>query len=298
MKALTSVLCLLFSSLFLSSCSPTKPSATLSVPKLVIALKPDKNPEAMLEEKAKLEAFLSTELKSPVEVIIPLSGAVIEEGLANGSIDLAYLSATGLLKVQDRKTASLLVAGEIEGKTSYTSYWLTLKEKPYTSIAELKGKPIAFASKTSTSGYLLPHMDLIKKGLLQAKEDPELFFGKGNVFYGTGYVSAVEQVLNGSAEAAAVSYYVFDKDKHLTPEQRERLKVLGSQGPVPTHALALRSALTAEDRALLLAAIEKLNLPENEALRDKVFTSRLVPVDGEAHVAPIREALELTGSGN
>jgi len=298
MKTSFSVLCLLLSGLLFSSCSPSKPPAALSVPKLVVALKPDKNPEAMLEEKAKLEAFLSGELKTPVEVIIPLSGAVIEEGLANGSIDLAYLSATGLLKAMDRKVATLLVAGEIDGKTTYASYWLTLKEKPYTSISELKGKPIAFASKTSTSGYLIPHLDLIKKGLLQARENPESFFGKGNVFYGTGYASAVEQVLNGSAEAAAVSYYVFDKDKHLTPEQRGRLKVLASQGPVPTHGLALRSALTAEDRALLLAAIEKLNLPENEALRDKVFTSKLVLVDGEAHVAPIREALELTGSGS
>jgi phosphonate transport system substrate-binding protein len=285
-------------STLLSGCGSSPSTSHLSVPKLIVALKPDKNPDTMIAEKATLEAFLSSELKIPVEVIVPLSAAVIEEGLANGSIDLAYLSASGMLKAYDRKTADLLLAGEIDGKTSYTSYWLILKEKTYSTVSDLRGKPIAFSGKTSTSGYLIPHADLIKKGLLQPKENPEAFFGPGNVFYGTGYVSAVEQVLSGKAEAAAVSYYVLDKDKHLSLEQRSLLKVLASQGPVPTHTIAIRSALTTQDRQLILAALEKLNLPENEMLRDKVFTSKLVAVDTETHLAPLREALELTGASN
>jgi phosphonate transport system substrate-binding protein len=282
--------------LLLAACSKesSTPSSGLSVPKVVIALKPDKNPDAMLEEKASLSAFLSQQLGTPVEVIIPLSGAVIEEGLANGTIDLAYVSGGTMYQVAEKKIASVLLAGEIDGKTTYQSYWVALKEKPYTSVAELKGKPVAFSSKTSTSGYLIPHWDLIQKGLLSPHQDPEAFFGTGNVWYGTGYVSAVERVLSGEAEAAAVSYYVLDKDKHLSPEQRARLKKVCEQGPVPTHALAVRTTLPASDQEKLRAALELLNEEAHHALRDKVFTSKLVRVDGEAHVAPLREAMRLT----
>lgn len=298
MKILSLLFVALTSLMFVIGCSPKTTVSPLSVPKLVVALKPDKTPDAMLEEKTKLEGFLSKELNLPVEVIIPLSGAVIEEGLANGSIDLAYLSATGMLKAYERKSADLLLVGEIAGKTTYDSYWLALKDKPYKAVADLRGKYVAFSSKTSTSGYLIPYADLIKKGLLLPKENPEAFFGSGNVFFGTGYVSAVEQVLTGKAEAAAVSYYVFDEDKHLTPEQRAQLKVIASQGPVPTHTIAVRTAITAPDRVLILAAFDKLNLPENQALRDKVFTSKLITADRDTHLTPIRQALELTGLGD
>jgi phosphonate transport system substrate-binding protein len=270
-------------------------AADLSLQKVVIALKPDKDPDQMMQERKTLSAFLTEKLGKPVEVIVPLSSSVIIEGFANGTVDLGYLSATDMVAAQKRKVADILLAGEIDGKNSYTSYWLALKEKPYTKVEELKGKPIAFASRTSTSGFLLPMFDLKQKGLLD-KPDAEAFFGAGNVFYGTGYVSAVERVLNGEAEAAAVSYYVLDKDKHLTAEQRARLKKIAEQGPVPTHVIAIRSSIPAADRTALQAAFDSMNEPANAELRDKLFTSKLIQVDTEQHLGTIRNALEFIGN--
>ena len=269
--------------------------ADISLKKVVIALKPDKDPDQMLQERKSLSEFLSKKVGKPVEVIIPLSSSVIIEGFANGTIDLGYLSATDMVNAQKKNAAKILLAGEIDGRDSYQSYWLALKEKPYNKVEDLKGKPVAFSSKTSTSGYLIPVYDLKQRGLL-TKPDPEEFFGKGNVFYGTGYVSAVERVLNGQAEAAAVSYYVLDKDKHLNAEQRAKLKKVAEQGPVPTHVIAIRSSITETDQKSLRQALESLNEKANEGLRDKVFTSKLVEVDAEAHMRSIREALEFLGN--
>jgi len=138
--------------------------ATLS--KVVVALKPDKDPDAMIAEREQLSKYLSDKLGRPVEVIVPLSAAVILEGLSNGTIDLAYLSATDMLNAISQQSATILLAGEIDGKPSYQSYWVTLKDKPYQSIADLKGKPVAFSSKTSTSGYVIPLWDLRQKSLI------------------------------------------------------------------------------------------------------------------------------------
>lgn len=259
-----------------------------SVQKIVIALKPDKNPDQMIQERESLQRFLSEKTGRPVEVIIPLSAAVINEGFSNGTVDIGYLSANDLINA---KEAELMLAGEIDGRTTYKSYWLALKEKPYAKIEDLRGKPIAFASKTSTSGFVIPLWDLRRKELVSDKNDPEEFFGKGNVFYGTGYVSAVERVLNGEAEAAAVSYYVLDEDKHLSAEQRSKLKRVAEQGDVPTHIIAVRKSLSAEEKGNLKKAILALNETGNEQLRDKLFTSKLVETEQEKHLAPLREAL-------
>ena len=258
--------------------------------KIVIALKPDKNPDQMTQERASLEKYMSEKLARPAEVVIPLSAAVINEGFANGTIDLGYLSATDLINAKD---AELLLVGEIDGKTTYKSYWLALKEKPYEKVEDLRGKPIAFASKTSTSGFIIPLWDLRRKNLVSEKADPEEFFGKGNVFYGTGYVSAVERVLNGEAEAAAVSYYVLDEDKHLSAEQRARLKKVAEQGDVPTHIIAVRRSLPAAEKQSLKQTLLALNNDGSQNLRDKLFTSKLVETDQEKHLAPMREALSI-----
>lgn len=273
---------------------PFQARAELAIEKVVVALKPDKNPEQMLQERKTLSEFLASKLGKPVEVIVPLSSSVIIEGFANGTVDLGYLSATDMVAAQKKNAGQILLAGEIDGHNWYQSYWLALKEKPYNKVEDLRGKPVAFASKTSTSGYLIPIYDLKRKGLL-TKPEPEAFFGAGNLFYGTGYVSAVERVLNGQAEAAAVSYYVLDKDKHLTLEQRAKLKKVTEQGPVPTHVIAVRSSISEADRDTLRKALETMNEKENVELRDKVFTSKLVPVNADEHLRSIREALDFLG---
>ena len=264
------------------------------VEKFVVALKPDKNPEVLRAEKAQLNAFLAERTGREVETIIPLSATVILEGFANGTIDLGYLSATDLVNARERGVAALLLAGEFpDGRTAYDSYWVVKKDAPYTSIEDLRGKPVAFASRTSTSGFVVPLYDLQKRGLLTENADPAGFFGPGNVFFGVGYVSAVERIFAGEAEAAAVSYYVLDEDKHLSAERRAGLRKLQSQGPVPSHVLAVRSSLAPADVEVLRAALLAFNEEENTGLRDRLFTTKLVPADAETHAASLVEALAL-----
>ncbi len=268
--------------------------AELSLAKVVVALKPDKNPELMLQEKQVLETFLTAQLGRPAEVVIPLSAATIQEGLANGTIDLGYLGATDMVNAAARNVASILLAGEFaDGRTAYDSYWVVKKDSPHQSINDLRNRPVAFASKTSTSGFIIPVADLRARNLIGEDGNLETFFGRNNLYFGVGYVSAIERVIAGEAEAAAVSYYVLDKDKHLSAEQRAGLRRLQSQGPVPSHVIAVRASLSANDIARLRAALLQLNQPEHTALRDKLFTTKLVPVDQQAHLAPLADAIAL-----
>jgi len=260
----------------------------------VVALKPDKNPDSLLAEKAALERFLGEKLARPVRVIVPLTPAVIIEGFANGTVDLGYLSATDFARAGKLGGARLLLAGEFpNGQRSYRSLWLTLRERPYRDVTELRGRPVAFASKTSTSGFVVPLWDLRRRGLVSEKGNPEEFFGKGNVLFGVGYVSAVERVFAGEAEAAAVSDYVFEQDKHLTPDQRARLRVVQAQGPVPSHVIAARASLPAPEVAAVRAALLAFNETAHAGLRDRLFTTKLVVAGQREHLANLQEALEL-----
>lgn len=281
--------------LFFAACSPTdsdENSKSAPVDKIIVAMEPDKDPDAMLEDRTALQSYLAESTSTDVETIVPISSAVIYEGLRNGSIDIAYLSSTSAAKLVQTGDVEILLAELINGQPYYQSYWITLKDAPYTSIQDLKGKPIAFSSRTSTSGFLIPTWDLYKQGLINIEEGPEGFFGKGNVYYGVGYVSAAERVLDGSAEAAAVSYYVLDKDKHLSLEQRERLRMLDSQGPVPSHVVVVRARLDPASKAKIQKALLDMNTNAVE-LRDRIFGAELAEATAESHLNSTLEALQI-----
>ena len=260
-----------------------------------IALKADKNPGAMLEVKQALEVAIGQFSGRRVEVVVPTSAAIILEGLANGTLDAGYISAMEYLQTQRQATAKGLLVNEDNGKRYYESCWVVRVDAPYQTVDDLRGKPICFASRTSTSGYILPMADLVRTGRLRKGGAAEDFFGPGNVYYGTGYVSAIERLLNRQVEAAAVSDYVMDRDKHLTVEQRQKLRVLARQGPVPTHVLAVRASMPEKERDELKAAILRLNEDPWVELRDRAFTSKWVEVDVDEHVSALKDALDKIG---
>ena len=284
----------IFLTLGLVSCSsPEQPGSEkgLSLQKLVIALKANKNPEKMLSEKEALEKHLSAKLNRAVEVLIPSDSSVVVESFRNGTLDLGYLSSTDAARNLDQNTASILLIHLKNGKPNYQSVWLGLKEKSYQSISELAGKPVAFASRSSTSGYLIPVWDLAKKGHIGPNRSLTDFFSE--VLYGTGYVSAVEKVLSGEVEVAAVSDYVFNGDnKYLSDKQKSRLRIVQQQGPVPSHTLCIRSSISREDAAIIEAALLDMNR-ESPALRDQVFNGELVKVEPNEHLRVTREAIEV-----
>jgi phosphonate transport system substrate-binding protein len=263
----------------------------LSLKQLVIALKANKNPEKMLAEKESLEKYLSEKLSRQVKVIIPTSSAAIVESFKNGTLDIGYLSSTDAARNLDDTAASILLIHLKNGNPHYNSIWLSLKDKDYDSIEDLKDKPVAFASHSSTSGFLIPTWDLSKRGLVGPQKALTDYFAQ--TIYGTGYVSAVEKVLNGEVEAAAVSDYVYKGDnKYLSDEQKAKLKIVQEQGPVPSHTICYRLSLSAADRDLIRQTLLGMN-EDNPELRDKVFNGELVTVDPEEHLKVTREALEV-----
>ena len=148
----------------------TSPDGGLSLKQLVIALKANKNPEKMLAEKESLEKYLSEKLARQVKVIIPTSSAAIVESFKNGTLDIGYLSSTDAARNLDDAAASILLIHLKNGNPHYNSIWLSLKDKDYGSIEDLKDKPVAFASHSSTSGFLIPTWDLSKRGLVGPKK--------------------------------------------------------------------------------------------------------------------------------
>lgn len=258
--------------------------------KLTFAFQPQENPEGLSLNAEQFAEFIAEKTGYEAEVFIPTSYAAVVEALRSENADVAYFSGLPYLRAHELAGAELLVVEERRGNPYYYSQWYARKDSDIEGLGDLKGRAIAFTSPTATSGYLFPMAQVIDDGFAEKKSDPMDYFG--NVIFAGGYEQALLALVNGQVEAAAASDYSFQL--YLSEEQQEQLKVIKRQGPVPTHGLAIRSALPQEVKDAVRQALLALNEEENQELLKSVYgAEKLVEREHDEHVGALSRALEL-----
>ena len=86
-----------------------------------------------------------------------------------------------------------------------------------------------------------------------------------------------------------MSYYVYEKDKHLELVQRDKLKVIQRQGPVASHTFCARMSLNSNDRNIIKEALLQIVEDEPE-LSQSLFGGTLTSVNASEHLKAPRDA--------
>lgn len=88
----------------------------------------------------------------------------IADDIGNNNVQFAALGAVSFLKANTQYGVIPLVRGvNLEGKAEYQSVFVVTPKSRIKSIADIKGRRLAFGSSTSTQGHLIPRIVLIKK---------------------------------------------------------------------------------------------------------------------------------------
>ncbi|BAZ37290.1 phosphonate-binding periplasmic protein [Calothrix sp. NIES-4101] len=264
---------------------------------------PSRSDSTDLQNKANaVAAFLSKELGMPVRAQVADDTAAVEALRANRA-DVAFLSSRPALKAESLAQAKLYLAevrANYSGKYTYNSVFVVPKNSPLktgtdpkTILGQLKGKKMAFTSPTSGSGFIFPVSKLVQAGFVPNKDRLDGFFGQ--VSYGGNYSKALQAVLRGQAEVAAVSEYALFPP-YITAQERNQLRVLYKIPNVPAHGVAIDDDVPAPLRGKIINAMLKLNQPQNNQLLRGLYNStELVKIDHNTHLAAVRNALKVVG---
>jgi phosphonate transport system substrate-binding protein len=256
-----------------------------------------------LQSKADaVAAFLSKDLGIPVKAVVGDDTAAVEALRANRA-DVAFLSSRPALKAEQLANARLYLAevrDNYSGRFTYNSIFvvrnnsaLKTRNGAKATLEQLRGKKIAFTSPTSGSGFIFPVSELVKEGFVPNRDRLDGFFGQ--VSYGGNYSKALQAVLRGQAEVAAVSEYAL-LPPYITPEEKSQLRVLYKISGVPAHGIAIDDDVPAPFREKLINSLLKLNQPQNNQLLRNLYNStELVRVDHNRHLKPVRQALQRVG---
>lgn len=253
-----------------------------------------------LQNKANQVAkLLSKEIGIPVDAVIGDDTAAVEALRANRA-DVAFMSGRPALKAEQLAQARMYLAevrDDYSGGNTYKSIFVVRNDSPLTSkgsikqtLEQLRGKRMAFTSRTSGSGFIFPVGELVGQGFITSPDRLDTFFKQ--VTYGDGYSSALQAVLRGQADVAAVSEYAL-LPPWIAAAEAKQLRILTAVSGVPAHGIVIDDDVPAAMRDKIVNAFLKLNEPANNPLFRSLYNStKLVKVDHNRHLASLRQALQ------
>ncbi|WP_037311027.1 phosphonate ABC transporter substrate-binding protein [Ruegeria halocynthiae] len=122
------------------------------------------------------------------------------QGLLGGTIDMAWLGASGYAKTylsDPEAVEPVLVKVNTDGSYGYYSIGFARKDSGITSLDNMKGKTFGFGDPNSTSGFLIPSIEIpAATGATMASGD---YFGE--VKFTGGHEQTIVAVNNGDVDA-------------------------------------------------------------------------------------------------
>lgn len=169
---------------------------------------------------------------------------VLARALREGKVDLFHDSVVPTMVLSKWAGSVPILRQWKYGEADYDGVILVKKSSGIETLADLKGRVIAFDEPHSTSAHILPRMLLEEKKLklVQIKSPGAAKPDVVGYVYGTDG-SSPNLLITGRADAATTSYREFER---LKPEVQETLKIIGRTRTVPRQLIAVRKDLDSQ----------------------------------------------------
>src|SRR5215469_4678543 len=183
---------------FGAACSLSSPLAAAG--EIKVGMIPDAGAtQVSIDEKAPLREYLAKAIGEPVNLIIPTNYNATVEALGNGSLDFAYLGAVTYIKAHQMYGVIPLVQRSADKQ--FHSLFITQATSPIKTLADTKGKRFAFGDINSTSGHLIPHLELSTVGINPDRDLQTRYTGS--------HAATAKAVEAGAVDAGALDETVY-----------------------------------------------------------------------------------------
>ena len=169
-------------------------------------------------------------LGRPVLLLHRRSYAEINQLLAKGDADVAFLSSGAYMVYGKKEDVRLLAMPERSGVNYYFSYVIVPRTSRIESLAELRGRRFVYVDPMSYSGYLELRAYLRKMG-----EDPERFFRSSYFTY--SHDDSLRAVADGLVDGGVIASLTYDYYQEYAPAMLEQVRIVqvlpgSGMGPV------------------------------------------------------------------
>lgn len=249
----------------------TAPVFAEEITEFRIGLLGGENAQDRLNNNECLRAYAEETLGVEAKLFAPADYAGVIQGLVGGTLDMAWLGASAYAAtyLQDPEAVEpVLVKINLDGSYGYHSIGFARKDSNITSLDDMEGKVFGFGDPNSTSGYLIPSIEIpqYKDGVTM---EPGVYFGdvkftggheqtivavnKGDIDGGVTWADGQgewEDGYNSGALRRAVDAGLVDMND---------LVEIWKSAPIPEGPIVLRKSLPADVKEKMIALVDGLH---------------------------------------
>jgi phosphonate transport system substrate-binding protein len=222
---------------------------------LKVALLPDENARAVIQQNKPFERYLENTLDKEVELVVTTDYSSMIEAMRFGRLDLAYFGPLSYVMAKSKTDNVEAFAALLEkGSAVYHSIMIAHKGSGVETPSDAAGKNVAFGDTASTSSHLIPKKMLLDAGLEHGADYEQHFTG--------AHDAVAAAVQNGHAQVGGLSKPIFESLVDRGTVSKDKVRVLKVSEPYPQYPWTLRNTLTPELQEKIKTAFYDLKDPE------------------------------------
>ena len=231
------------------------------------------------EQRMPLQNYLKQSMGRDVKLVTFNSYAATLDGLASGSIDFACLGA--VTYVRGRAKSGVVPLVQRASDLQFHSVIIANAGKAIYSLSDLKGKRFAFGDINSTSGHVIPYLEMKRAGI---NADTDL-----DVRYSGEHPATVKLVEMGMVDAGAVDESVLNAMIKEGRADRGKLRVIHTSKAFVDYVYVSRRGVSDADKEKFAAAMLALKEGKNDDILKILRASKFVKANDDEY-SGIREA--------
>ena len=168
--------------------------------------------------------------------------------LSNGKAEIGWLGPFSSTEAQKRGGVEPFAVGLPQNQDSpnYNTVFIARSSSGLVKLTDIKGKRLIINNKNSTSGYIVPKKEL--KSIDINLEDASNF---SEIIKVENHDEAIDLLLNGKADVAAVSSVNLDHYLRLNKANSSKIKIIHKSDPIQGAPLVFSSSLSSEDKKII-----------------------------------------------
>ena len=174
------------------------------------------------------------------------------EAMRAGRADIAWYGGKTYIKAVEIADAEAFAAGVRPGEkdAGYYAYFVVKKDSKIKKFSDVKGKVLSLNSIGSTSGDLIPQVELAKIDLFTTNEDDFK-----SVFYAGSHDACLLAVLNNKSDVCGMSSRNYEARLADNTFKKEQVRIIHKSDRVPPPPLAYSKRIPIEDRIKIKNAV-------------------------------------------
>jgi len=187
-----------------------------------------------------------------IEIIKVTDYNAAVESMRAGRAHIAWYGGKTYVKAVEIANADAFAAGVRPGEkdAGYYTYFVVKKDSELKKFKDVKGKVLSLNTIGSTSGDLIPQVELNKIGLAIKNKDHFK-----NIFYAGSHDACLLAVLNNQADVCGMSSRNFEARLEDGTFKSNEVRIIHKSDRVPPPPLAYSKIIPEEDRKKIKKAV-------------------------------------------